>query len=145
MKKRYHLPLLQRAFFLFISLFLQNCGGLVGPPIQGEQEQPEIIEQESNTIPAIMPELWQEIFSYLDFEGFLAARAVNKDWNELITGYREAGIVGVENKPTRIINARSLLKREEIDFRANKLKHLTPATIPSFAFYHLMGKVNNLP
>jgi hypothetical protein len=151
MKKRYHLPLLQRAFFLFISLFLQNCGGLVSPPIQGEQEPTETIEQEgqvsqeSNSVPTIMPELWQEIFSYLDFEGVLAARSVNGDWNRLITGFRGAGIIGVENKPTHIIDARSWVKRREINFRSNKLKELTPATIPSFSFCHLMGHALNLP
>jgi hypothetical protein len=66
-------------------------------------------------------------------------------WNKLITGYREAGIVSIENNPSHIIDARSWVKRKEIGFRNNKLKELTPATIPSFAFYHLMGHVKNLP
>jgi hypothetical protein len=152
MKKRYHLPLLQKAFFLFISLFLQNCGGSANLPLEGEQEPKGTIgqiegqvSQESNPLPLIMPELWQEIFSYLDFEGVLAARAASSDWNRLITGYREAGIVGVENKPCHIIDARSWVKRRGIHFRSNQLKELTPAAIPSFAFYHLMGHVNKLP
>ncbi|NEJ82986.1 hypothetical protein GR268_41620, partial [Rhizobium leguminosarum] len=93
-----------------------------------------------------MPELWQYIFSQLDFEGVLAARSVSADWNELITGFRQAGIVGLENKPSHIIDRGGWVKgKEEIDFRDDKLKTLTPATIPSFAFYHLMGHVRNLP
>jgi hypothetical protein len=169
MKKRYFLPLLQRAFFLFISLFLQNCSGLHNLPIQEEEEPTETVEQgrrkrariemgeeeseeqrlieehEGNALPTIMPELWQEVFSYLNFEGVLAARSVNKDWNKLITGYREAGIVGIENNPHHIIDTWRWVKREKIDFRNNKLKELTPATIPSFAFYHLIGETKNLP
>jgi hypothetical protein len=151
MKKHYLLPFLQAACFLFISLLLQNCGDSHNLPLEGEQEPKETIEQiegqvsrESNDLPAIMPELWQEIFSYLDFEGVLAARSASADWNRLITGFREAGIVGVENKPSHIIDAHSWVKRKEVDFRDNKLKELTPASIPSFAFYHLMGHVEDL-
>jgi hypothetical protein len=92
-----------------------------------------------------MPELWQKIFSYLDFEGVLAARAVNGKWNHLITGFKKVGIVGVKNNPPHIINTRNWVKRKGIDFGNSKLKELTPAMIPSFAFYHLMGHVNNLP
>jgi hypothetical protein len=159
MKKRYLLPFLQAACFILLSLLLQNCGGLENPPIQEERELTEIIEQiegqvsiigeeqeqESNPLPSIMPELWQEILSYLDFEEVLGVRSIDKDWNKLITGYREAGIVGVNNKPQHIIDTRNWVKRKEINFRNNKLKGLTPATIPSFAFYYLMGRVNNLP
>jgi Ran GTPase-activating protein (RanGAP) involved in mRNA processing and transport len=169
MKKHYSLPLLQGACFLLISLLLQSCGGSHNLPIEGEEELTTIEleeqgrrkrariegldqehslinqEQKSSTLPTIMPELWQEIFSYLDFEGVLAARSVSADWNKLITGYREAGIVGVKNKPFHIIDARSWVKREKINFRDNKLGELTPATIPSFAFYHLMGHVKNIP
>ena len=164
MKKRYLLPFLQAACFMLLSLLLQNCGGLHNLPLEGEAEPVEtreqiesqvliiveeheqnLIEQEGNSLPTIMPELWQEVFSYLDFEGVLAARAVNSDWNQLITGYREAGIVGVGNKPTHIIDTRGWVKREEINFSNNALKELTPVTIPSFAFYHLIGHVRNLP
>jgi L-amino acid N-acyltransferase YncA len=156
MKKYYYLSLLQGACFMLVSLFLQSCGGLTNFPIEGEEEpsttitivqqeeQRLIEEQDDNLLPAIMPELWQEIFSYLDFKGVLAARSVSADWNELITGFRQAGIVGVENKPQHIINTEGWVKRKEIEFRSNKLKELTPATIPSFAFYHLMGSVKNL-
>jgi hypothetical protein len=171
MKKRYLLPFLQTACFILISLLLQNCGSLGNLPLEGKEEPTEAIEleeqgrrkrarietveeeqeqslieqEESNTLPIIMPELWQEIFSYLDFERVLAARAVSAEWNKLITGFREAGIVGVENKTSHIIDARSWVKSKEIDFRNNKLKELTPATIPSFAFYYLMGQVHKLP
>jgi hypothetical protein len=170
MKKHYFLPFLQAACFLLINLLLQSCGGSHSLPIQGDEEPSSIItiaqeekqqleiegqvsiiganqeqEQKVNSLPAIMPELWQEIFSHLDFEGVLAARLVSADWNQLITGFREAGIVGVENKPCHIINTCSWVKRKGIDFWSNNLSTLTPATIPSFAFYHLMGDVNNLP
>jgi Ran GTPase-activating protein (RanGAP) involved in mRNA processing and transport len=160
MKKRYLLPLPLVVCFLLVSLFLQSCGGSSNLPLQEEGEGPSTIttieqekdqeqrlieEQEDNPSPTIMPELWQEIFSYLDFEGVLAARAVNSDWNKLITGFREAGMVGVENKPCHIIDARRWVKREKINFGGNKLKGLTPATIPSFAFCQLMGCALNLP
>jgi hypothetical protein len=94
MKKRDFLPLLQAACFVLISLLFQNCGGSANSPIEVEEESAEIIEQiegqlptiganqeqeqEDNSLPTIMPELWQEIFSYLDFEAVLVARAVNK-------------------------------------------------------------------
>jgi hypothetical protein len=159
MKKRYLLPFRQTACFLLISLLLQNCGGSGNLPLEREQELKETIEQkegqlttigkeeqqENTPIPTIMPELWQEVFSYLDFEGVLAARSVNADWNKLITGFREAGIVGVENKPSHIIDTHKWVKIKEIDFTSNKLEGLTPITIPSFAFYYLMGKISNLP
>jgi hypothetical protein len=169
MKKHYLLPFLQGACFILISLLLQNCGGPGNLPLEGEEElttieleeqgrrkrarievreeeQLVLIEQgEGMSCFDIFPsEIWQEIFSYLDFEGVLSARAVNRDWSELITGFRKVGIVGVENKPSHIIDARSWVKREEINFRDNKLKELTSATIPSFAFYHLMGHVKSL-
>jgi hypothetical protein len=157
MKKRYLLPFLQRAFFLFISLFLQSCDGSVNLPIEEEREQLEIErqvsiiganqeqEQEKNILPTLMPELWQEIFSYLDFEGVLAARAVSVDWNKLITGYREAGIVGVENKTQHIIDTRGWSKDRVIDFSESKLSQIKPESIPSFAFYQLIGHVRDLP
>jgi Ran GTPase-activating protein (RanGAP) involved in mRNA processing and transport len=160
MKKRYLLPLLQGACFMFLSIFLQSCRGSGNLPLQEEGEGPSAIttieqekdqeqrlieEQEGNPSPTIMPELWQCIFSYLDFEGVLSARTVSADWNELITGFRQAGIVGVDNKPFHIIDTRGWIKNKKINFRNNKLKELTPATIPSFAFYHLMGHIEDLP
>jgi predicted RNA-binding protein len=159
MKKRHFLPLLQRAFFLFISLLLQNCGRLESPPIQGEQESTETIEQEgqislslkveeqpeNNPLPAIMPELWQYIFSYLDFEGVLAARSVSADWNGLITGYKQAGIVGVENKPSHIIDIKGWTRKKEISFYCDNLDTIKTEAVPSFAFYCLMGEIRSLP
>ncbi|ACE05558.1 Leucine-rich repeat, ribonuclease inhibitor subtype [Candidatus Amoebophilus asiaticus 5a2] len=75
----------------------------------------------------------------------LAVRSVNSDWNQLITGFRVAGIIGIENKPQHIINTSGWASKKEIDFSSKKLSTLTSATIPSFAFYHLMGYVENLP
>jgi hypothetical protein len=172
MKKYYYLSLLQVACFLLVSLLLQSCGGTSNLPIQTEEkplltttiEQEEdqvqrlIGQQEGNTLPTIMPELWQEIFSYLDFKDVLSARVVNSDWNKLITGYREAGVIGLESRPFHIIDTRGWTRKKKIDFRKmrslkgetkiafrrSKSDKLTPATIPSFAFYRLMGYVNNL-
>jgi hypothetical protein len=159
MKKHYLLPLRQAACFILISLLLQNCGGSFDLPLEGKEGSTEAIEQiegqlsimgaeeeEINSLPTIMPELWQEIFSYLNLDDVLAARAVSSDWNELITGFRKAGVVGVKNKPSHIIETRSWIKKKKIDFRNNKKSsQLTPAKIPSFAFYYLMGHVRSLP
>jgi hypothetical protein len=92
-----------------------------------------------------MSELWQDIFSYLDFKRVLSARAVNSDWSQLITGYREAGMVGVKNKPFHIIDTRSWIEKKKIIFGGGKLKTITRKIIPSFDFYHLIGEVNRLP
>jgi hypothetical protein len=158
MIKRYFLPLLQGACFMIVSLFLQSCGGPHDLPIEGEaepsttitivqQEEQRLIEQgqATSSLDIFPSEIWQEIFSHLDFEGVLSARAVNSDWNQLITGYREAGIVGVENNPHHIINIGGWTSKKETDFRESKLKTLTPTTIPRFAFYHLIGHVICLP
>ncbi|NEJ83758.1 hypothetical protein GR268_45730, partial [Rhizobium leguminosarum] len=144
------MPLPIMVCLLLVSLFLQSCGGLGNLSLEGEEEATEAIELEEqgqavSSYDIFPSEIWQYIFSYLDFEDILSARAVSVDWNELITGYREAGIVGIKNNPPHIIDARSWVKRKEINFRDNKLKELTPATIQSFAFYHLIGHANNLP
>jgi hypothetical protein len=162
MKERYLSPLLQGACFMLLSLLLQNCDRSHNLPVEGGEEPPattpieqgrrkrarietEEYQQERSMIPAIMPELWQIIFSHLDFEGVLAAREVSTSWNELITGFRQPGIVGVENKSLYIINTSNWTKNKEIDFQDSKLKKLTPQTIPSFLFYQLMQSVKNLP
>jgi hypothetical protein len=38
MKERYFLPLLQAAYFILLSLLLQNCGGSGNLPLEGEEE-----------------------------------------------------------------------------------------------------------
>ena len=118
MKKHNLLPLIQGSCFILINFLLQSCGGLHNLPLEAKaaptqrleqiEGQVSIIEQEQehNSSPPIMPELWQYIFSYLDFEGVLTARAINRDWNELITGFRETAIVGLENKPRHMIHTR---------------------------------------
>jgi hypothetical protein len=154
MKKRYFLPLLQAACFMSISLLLQNCGGSTNLPLQEEEREPTEIqlatigaesEQAATSLPVLMPELWQYIFSHLNFKGVLAARAVSSDWNKLITGFRGIGVVGVENKPIHTINTSLWAKKNKIDFYWNyKLRTIKPETIPSFAFYHLIGQVGSL-
>ncbi|NEJ84212.1 hypothetical protein GR268_48150, partial [Rhizobium leguminosarum] len=126
------------ACLLFVSVVLQSCGGSTNLPIQEEENEPVEaeqgrgkgeriepgIEEEQNLIEQrqevssfdIFPtEIWQEIFSYLKFEDILPARAVNSDWNELITGFRQTGIVGVENKPSHIIDTSAWSKDKEIN------------------------------
>jgi hypothetical protein len=168
MKRTY--SLFHLFYVLLISLFLQSCSGLGNLPIEGGGESTETIELEeqgrrkrvrielegeqqqrlieqgqSISLFNIFPsEIWQEIFSYLKFEDILLARAVNSDWNELITGFRQAGVVGVENRPQHIIDTGHWIKNKAIIFSSAKLKELTPAIIPSFAFYHLIGYVKNL-
>lgn len=112
------------------------------------EEMIEEHQQERRSIlPALMPELWQYIFSYLDFEGVLAARAVSAEWNMLITGFRQAGVVGLkDNKPiVHILVTQAWAMEEPIDFSSEKLGKLTPATMPSFVFYQLMGDIKSLP
>jgi hypothetical protein len=170
MKKRYLLPLLQAACFMLVSLILQSCGDSHNLLLEGEEElitieseeqgrrkrprieieedhEKNIIEQEPgmDSFDVFPPEIWQYISSYLDFEGALSARAVNKDWNQLITGFREINIVGLENKPFHITHTSGWVKNKTIIFSSDKLRTLTPATIPSFAFYYLMGQVEDLP
>ncbi|MHB9147108.1 MAG: F-box-like domain-containing protein [Candidatus Amoebophilus sp.] len=173
MEKRHLLPFLQAACFILLSLLLQNCGGSANLPLEGEVEATEAIEgeeqgrrkrtrieigeeereeqrlieqgQEISSFDIFPAEIWQEIFSYLDFEGVLSARAVNKDWNQLITGFREINIVGLENKPFHITHTSGWVKNKAIIFSSDKLRPENPATIPSFAFYYLMGQVEDLP
>jgi hypothetical protein len=167
MKKHYFLRLLQGACFMLLSLFLQSCGGLGNLPLEGEEElttiereeqgrrkrarieieqEQSLIEQaqEMNSLDIFPSEIWQEIFSYLKFEDILPARAVNRDWNQLITGYREAGIVGLENKPQHIIDARGWTKKSEISYELIPFGLIGPEDTPSFAFYRLMGIVEGL-
>jgi hypothetical protein len=74
-------------------------------------------EAQGNNLLNILPlEMWQEIFTHLKFEEILAARAVSHDWNELITGFRQVGVVGVENKPSYSIDTRAWVKEKEIVF-----------------------------
>ena len=62
----------------------------------GEEQEQRLIEQGQGISPFdIFPsEIWQEIFPYLKSEDILVARVVNRDWNQLITGFRQAGISG---------------------------------------------------
>ncbi|NEJ83285.1 hypothetical protein GR268_43205, partial [Rhizobium leguminosarum] len=164
MKKHYLSSLLQGACFLLVSLLLQNCGGSTNLPLEGEGEAIKVEEQgrrkrarieieqeerqeqglieqaqEISSFDIFPSEIWQYIFSYLKFEDILPARAVNRDWNQLITGFGEAGIKGVENKPSYITHARAWGKDKIIDFKDEKSIKVTHETISSFAFYYLMG------
>ena len=141
------------------KVVIYKKAGIVGGMLEGEEEpssttiieqiqqqkQRLIEQQEGNTLPTIMPELWQEIFSHLDFKGVLTARAVSTDWNKLITGLKQLGVVGVENKPFHIINTSGWIIKREINFSEGKLIQIKPEAIPSFAFYRLIGRVKDLP
>ncbi|MHB9147555.1 MAG: F-box protein [Candidatus Amoebophilus sp.] len=106
--------------------------------------QQEPLSEASNICHILPPEIWQEVFSHLDFKGILSARRVSSTWNELITGTPQISVVGVMNKAHHIIDTRGWVKDKEINFRSQKLNQSIPETIPSFAFYHLMGSVRNL-
>ncbi|MHB9148197.1 MAG: F-box-like domain-containing protein, partial [Candidatus Amoebophilus sp.] len=106
--------------------------------------QQEPLPEASNTCNILPLEIWLEVFSHLNFEGVLSARAVSATWNELITATPQVSVVGVMNKARHIIDTRGWVKDKEINFRSKKLNKLIPETIPSFAFYHLMGSVRNL-
>jgi len=107
--------------------------------------QQEPLQEASNTFNILPPEIWLEVFSHLNFKRILAARSVSHAWNELITGTPQISVVGVKNKTRHIIDTRGWVTKKKIDFSSDKLRELMPATIPSFAFYLLMGKVGNLP
>ena len=111
--------------------------------IIGTQQEP--LPEALNICHMLPPEIWQEVFSHLNFEGILSARTVSATWNELITNTPQVSVVGVMNKVRHIIDTRGWIKDKEINFRSKKLNKLIPETIPSFAFYHLMGSVRNLP
>jgi Ran GTPase-activating protein (RanGAP) involved in mRNA processing and transport len=185
MKKHYSSPLLQVACFLLVSLFLHNCGGSHNLPIEGEEkpsptttiDQKEAQEQSLtgqglNNFNILPAELWQYIFLHLGFKEVLAARSVNTTWNELITGYREVGVVGLENKPYPTLNTQAWTRRKELNFATKRslrvqesiyksivtwmgnwlwkemndsLDKLTPINMPSFAFYRLIANVRHLP
>jgi hypothetical protein len=153
MKKHYYLPLPLVACLLFVSVVLQSCGGSTNLPIQEEEREQIAIEgqvsiigenqeqgQENKVLPTLMPELWQCIFSYLNFEAVLVVRSVSVDWNELITGFREVGIRGVENKPSHIIDTRSWSKATEICFAHRQVNDNKMQDNVQFCFLSLNGK-----
>ncbi|OJW72141.1 MAG: hypothetical protein BGO68_04590 [Candidatus Amoebophilus sp. 36-38] len=95
--------------------------------------------------PFLAPELLQEILSYVPFPYILNCRRVNSFFYEVITGYSEIGMIGVTNKPRSSYYSNNWRINKVIDFRTDKLKILTPETIPSFLFYRLMNEVHYLP
>ncbi|ACP21030.1 hypothetical protein Aasi_1753 [Candidatus Amoebophilus asiaticus 5a2] len=87
-------------------------------------------------------ELLAEVVSYLIFTEAMLARELNRRFYALITGYNRVGIIGLENKPNHTINIAAWSLKHTIDFNDLSSK-LT--TMPSFVFYQLMRKVDNLP
>jgi hypothetical protein len=148
------------------KIIIYQGAGLLGGMLEGEEEVEEdeqgkrkkarieiaeeqkqnLIEQVQGTSSFdILPlEIWQEVFSYLKFENILPARAVNRNWNGLITGFPQAGIVGAENQPQHIIDTHGWLKTRAINLNYARLRQITPKTIPSFTFYRLIGHVKKL-
>lgn len=71
---------------------------------------------------------------------------MNWNWNTLITGFSQLGVVGLDNKPIHVIDTRAWVAKKPINFYwKKKLRQLTPESMPTFAFYHLMGHVKHLP
>ena len=150
----------QQLFFgmLLISLFLQSCSTSINLPNQGERLEDEQIEEKIEIVSMeaeeatelgnfeMLPlELVQDILTYLNADQIKEVRGVNHAFYKLTTGYGEPGLVGVENRPNPIVNIACWVINKEIDFRKDKLNKLTPETIPSVAFYQLMGQIKNLP
>jgi hypothetical protein len=146
------------ARILLISLFLQSCftsmnlpnqeEGLVVEQVEGRMETVSMEAEKATELGKfeVLPiELLQEILTYVRAEEIKEVRGVNRAFYKLTTGYDQPGLVGVENRPSQYRNTDAWVINEEIDFSKDKLSKLTPETIPSFAFYQLMGQVKNLP
>jgi len=144
--------------FLLISLFLQSCSSAINLSNQGERSADEQMEErieittmegeeatEIGNFEMFPIELVQEILTYLSADQIKEVRGVNRTFYKLTTGYDKPGLLGVENRPNPIITANYWVINKEIDFRKDQLTKLTSKTIPSVAFYQLMGKVKNLP
>ncbi|OJW67020.1 MAG: hypothetical protein BGO68_00385 [Candidatus Amoebophilus sp. 36-38] len=104
-----------------------------------------------------LPEgILQDIISYLSFESRMSIMRVNHFFYTISTGYKQVGMIGIANKPdynpdpktstwsiskvcgtNRIVNFRRLTDSPKLA--------CTRVTIPSFAFYVLMRRVDNLP
>jgi hypothetical protein len=113
--------------------------------IRVEEKNEEVEKREVLVLDIFPAEIWQEIFLCLSFKELLLVRAVSSNFSELITGSRQVGRIGVANKPRYNISSRRWAIKKTIDFKSEKLSILTPETISSFAFYHLIGIAKNLP
>jgi len=145
------------ACILFVGLCLQSCTNSTNLPIEGERLAIEEMEGRMEIITIerkeatglgkfdILPiELLQEILTYVSADQIKAVRQVNRAFYELTTGYDKCGLVGIENRPSQYRNTDAWLINKEIDFSKDKLRKLTPKTMPSFPFHQLMGGVKNL-
>eukprot|EP01089_Gocevia_fonbrunei_P004479 TRINITY_DN1449_c0_g1_i1.p1 TRINITY_DN1449_c0_g1~~TRINITY_DN1449_c0_g1_i1.p1 ORF type:complete len:197 (+),score=12.02 TRINITY_DN1449_c0_g1_i1:84-593(+) len=62
------------------------------------------------TLSIFPQELLEEILSYLNFKtAVVKLRTVNKYFYELITGYNQVGLTGVQHKPTTTLNSALLI------------------------------------
>ena len=120
-------------FSLIISLFFLGCNSFEEAPQQetrkrkrAEKETSKLDEsknrksnvasQEEEKLPVLMPEVWQHIFSYLNFENVLMTRTVSSSWSELISGFNKPGVLGVQHKPNRINKSKNWTKERLIYF-----------------------------
>lgn len=138
MKPKYKLGRYLMNFILFACLFLQNCGG-----------------KKLTDLPA---EMLNQIFLYLDMEDLLKGKKINKYFYEVITGLSlddeknvqlftytgikyEDKLFGIDD----LAGQSALSLKRELDFSKEKLKKLTPETIPTLLFCRLTGIAKNLP
>jgi Ran GTPase-activating protein (RanGAP) involved in mRNA processing and transport len=71
-------------------------------------------------------------------------RALNRAFYKLTTGHDFTSDVGVKNKPQFDLSTNSrAIGKEVVDFE--KMKGVTPESIPSLFFYRLIGESKNLP
>lgn len=151
MKPKYKLGRCLINLILFACLFLQNCGGKKLTSTDAENIQPV-------DFPGFPPEIWEIILSYLDMEELLKSTILNKYFFEAITGfsldnsiYTEMfGYKGIEHADELFEidssdGKNALTLKRALDFSKEKIKELTPQTIPTLLFCRLTGTVRNLP
>lgn len=85
-------------------------------------------------------ELLEKVLSYLSYSEIIKARQINRFFNELITGYSQPGLMGVEHKPNRHIYLEACAVKKNVD-----LSKFNLGKLPSFFFYQFIRQVLNLP
>ncbi len=109
--------------------------------VEGEEELPQREATALGYFEDLPIELVPMIFSEIDYPYILACRQLNHFFYELITGYPQVGLIGVDHKPIAKMKISICGINKCVDFE--KLS-CTPETIPSFPFYYLMREVKNL-
>jgi Ran GTPase-activating protein (RanGAP) involved in mRNA processing and transport len=112
---------------------------------EGEAKQKEIVTKITlGYFDRIPLDIIKIIFSYVGSKGMNRVRQLSKSFYQYTTGYSRPGIIGVEHKSQGSIHTgRLAINKRVVDFRV--VKGIKPKTIPSFAWYHLLGEAKNTP